>query len=445
MIALMAFTACEKELMTEEQPAKSKKTNSSLTITTRAGAEDGIVSYPVNIYVINPAGSCVKHVVLTSADDAFALGLEPQQYDIYAIGGATESAYELPTEGNVSKTSEITLKSGAQHGDLMTAKNTIEIEENEAASVVLTMSRKVLKVKSIVMQNIPDDVSSVVVSMGPLHDALLLEGSYKSGNKMQSFTLEKQDDGTTWKNDNALFLLPANGAATVTVKLTNGEGTKSISYTSPTPLEANHEIEILGTYVSSSLQFITLNGTITGATWGNPININFTFDENGQTSTNNSGGNDNGNNESGNNGQTGDAPSAKTWYKDCFVVSVADDDTGNNTLVTLIHKDEVEIDASSMTEEQLQSNINAALPGFDINGISGWRLPTEAELRALSVGQLNYDINTLGHDGTPITEYYFLQGTEHIQVWRGASSSNYSLGYTYGKRLRPVVTVQFSK
>lgn len=51
-------------------------------------------------------------------------------------------------------------------------------------------------------------------------------------------------------------------------------------------MKANYKINITGTYNENG---ITLNGTITGATWQGVKNINFNFDETGSSIDENTG------------------------------------------------------------------------------------------------------------------------------------------------------------
>lgn len=441
-LSLMSLTACEKEIISEESTnSQSTPPNSSLAIMTRSGGTDGVVSYPITVYVMNNLGTCVDQKVLSSADDDLVFQLEAQKYDVYAIGGATTEAYNLPSQSDAAKDSEISLKEGATHGDLMSAKNSVELEQGEEGSIVLSMSRKVMKVNSVEIKDIPAEVTNVSITIGPLQEALLLDGTYIDGSDIQGINLTRQSDGTTWKNAEAVNLLPANGDATVTVKLTTEEGTKSISYICPTMLEANHEINITGTYVPAASLFVTLNGTITGASWEAPIDINFTFNEEGSQTTGNGG--NSGGNEDG--VEPGTAPAIKTWYKDCYAIMSADDETGNYTIVTFMHRNEVSgLYTSGMTEAELEAAINESLSSsaFEVNDVTGWRLPTLAEANAFQWGAFN--TAATDHGGVTIdpNNYHFYKEDNHLYCF---TSNVKDRAYTYGRALRPVTTLKFHK
>lgn len=84
--------------------------NSNLSILTRAGEGEGSVAYPVVLYVFNSSNQCVA--VKTLADETAELtieGLKADTYNVFAIGGADNTRYSLPTQANATPTTLITL------------------------------------------------------------------------------------------------------------------------------------------------------------------------------------------------------------------------------------------------------------------------------------------------------------------------------------------------
>ena len=442
--SLMMLTSCEKSL----EVAGATEGNSLLTVQTRADESSAKVSYPVTVYAMNGDGQCVRRQQLLSDNDQLSMNLEPMTYQIYAIGGATDGDYTLPTQENATATSAVTLNSEATHGDLMTAHNTINLSDNESTTLTLTMSRKVMHLQSLVIENVPTTVDGVAVAFTPIYDQLLLNGEYSTTSSEQTVTLTEQEDGTTWQiTDDELYMLPASDDATITVKFTTGSNTQSFAYTCPQPLEANKHICIKGTYNESNE--LTLTGTITGATWDGTTTIEFTFNSSGSSTVNddNSGSGNNNNPDNPNNidVEEGDAPAVNTIYKDCYVLSTEDDDTGDYVIVTLLHKLELQINGGEYNSQQeLETEINASLPTFDTNDITGWRLPTENELKSISIGLVNsafVNANISGATNMSNQNYYYSDGAD---IKCGLINSNlYDREYTLGNRLRPVTTVMF--
>ena len=442
--SLISLTSCEKSL---EVPTTTEG-NSMLTIQTRADESSAKVSYPVNVYAMNSDGQCIKRQQLLSDNDQLWMDLQPMTYQIYAIGGATEGDYTLPTQTDATATSAVTLSSEATHGDLMTAHNTITLSDNESTTLTLTMSRKVMHMQDIVIKNVPTTVDGVAVAFTPIYDHLLLNGDYSTTSSEQTVTLTEQNDGTTWQiTDDELYMLPASDDATISVKFTTGTKTTSFAYSCPQPLEANKHISITGTYTGNGE--LTLTGSITGATWNGTTTIEFTFDNHGSTTvdSNNSSGENNNSTDTQDNIEEGDAPTVNTLYKDCFVLSAEDDDSGEYVTVTLLHKTETQIDGDQYdTQEELEAEINASLSTYDINGISGWRLPTESELSSISTGLVNNAFrNSNVENAIELSNkcYYYSDGTNIKCALIIPSFS--SRDYNSGESLRPVTTVTFRK
>ena len=442
--ALMMLTSCEKSL----EVASTTGGSSTLTVQTRAEANTTKVSYPVTVYAMNGDGECIKRQQLLSDNDQLSLDLQPMTYQIYAIGGATEGDYTLPTQSNATATSAVTLNSEATHGDLMTAHNTINLSDNESTTLTLTMSRKVMHLQDLVIKSVPATVDAVAVAFTPIYDNLLLNGDYSTTSSEQAVTLTEQVDGTTWQiTDDELYMLPASDDATITVKFTTGSTTTSFAYTCPQPLEANKHISITGTYTGNGE--LTLTGSITGASWDGTTTIEFTFNNNGSTTvdSNNSGGDNNDNNNSQENIEEGAAPAVNTLYKDCFVLNTEDDDSGEYVTVTLLHKMETQISGSQYeTQEALETEINASLTTYDINGITGWRLPTESELSSISTGVVNNTFHNSNVENVIDMSnkcYYYSDGNniKCALIYPSFSVRNYNLG----ESLRPVTTVTFRK
>ena len=118
---------------------------------------------------------------------------------------------------------------------------------------------------------------------------------------------------------------------------------------------------------------VTLSGTITGATWKGERTIRFDFDESGSSSS--------GDSPNGNGSSDGDLPAVGTLYQGCYVLA------SNGTSATLLSPKEVSIGKSYSTyaydADGLAETISNLIATTAVDGISGWRLPTLAELNAI--------------------------------------------------------------
>jgi len=422
-----------------------------LTIYTRSDDAASEVSYPVMVYAMNADGQCVRRQQLVSADDRLALQLEAMTYQIYAIGGATDGDYAMPGVAEATATSVVALNADANHGDLMAGKNTVTLEDNESTTLALSLSRKVMHIERLVIKNVPATVDLVTVSFEPLYQSLLLNGEYSTATTKQRVSLTEQSDGTTWQTvADDIYMLPAADVATITVHFHTGDIVTSFAYTCPQPLQANKHIRISGTFTGDNE--LTLTGTISGDRWNGTTTINFTFNSDGSQTVDSSdepaaGSDDEPSNPTG--GQTeegveeGSAPEVGTAYKQCYVLSAEDDETGEYTVVTLLNKHETQIEGEQYeTIEELEEQINSAIDSYNIGEIIGWRIPTEDEIKMIPVGKVSeyYRFNS----GDEMSgSYYYFKGDNGLKCYY--HSNNLIGNWNLGEALRPVTTVKFKK
>lgn len=390
-MATLCLASCSKSVTDDDDDTAitAGQGNSNLSILTRAGEGEGSVAYPVVLYVFNSSNQCVA--VKTLADETAELtieGLKADTYNVFAIGGADNTRYSLPTQANATPTTLITLLEGKVHEDLMTGRNTVVIGDDEDNQLTLALQRKVAMVKQVEVKMVPADAEAVSLVITPLREAFQLNGDYSG--EAGSFTqdLVKQSDNRTWKNATEQYMLPSVGNATITIKMTLDGNVRSYSYTCAEPLLANYKLNIDATYTGNTFN---MTGTLTGTTWEGERTITFEFNEDNVTGSeettqgggdNNEGGN--GNEGSGNtpSGETteGSAPAVGTDYQGAYVLRSVDN--GDNTVtVTLMSAEE----ATGLTfDRNDQASIIAAVNDAIVElsvGDFDWRLPTKEELQ----------------------------------------------------------------
>lgn len=273
---------------------------------------------------------------------------------------------------NATKDAAITLKSGHTHGDLMTANSNVTLAYGEENKLTLAMARKVMMLESVTINNVPAGVTAVAVSVSPLHKNITLDGSYSGDGYEYTATLAREGETDAWKSTGAVYLLEASGSATVKVSFTAGGKIHSYSYLCPQTLAANHKVNISGAYSGDG---VTMTGTITGATWDEPINITFSFNDEGETETVEPG-------EDGDGTSVTDGgPAVGSLYQGCYVLDKKD--VGGNMVVTLMSpKRKLASDLGISTYEQsdFKSKIETGIGELSVSGISGWRLPSLNEM-----------------------------------------------------------------
>ncbi len=466
MMAVMAFSCLDAEVLeTSEDVVTNEEANSSLKIMTRSSSTAEDTSFPIHVYVFK-GEVCQKKAILQNKEDKLLIQLQEGDYQVYAIAGADEERYELPTQATATKDAIVRLKEGKNHGNLMTAQNNVTLTYGEEANVTLNLQRKVMLVESLVINNVPNGVKAVTITISPLYENLRIDGSYAGENGSITLALIKEEGSSTWKATSHQYLFEAAGTASIKVAFTNtNDKTISYSYSTSDELKANYKINITGNYTSEG---VNLSGTINGTEWAGAKEIVFIFDENG-AATDESPGNDNNEDNDGNqtdddendNGNLsfdesgnviGKAPEfGSIYHEKCFVLrSVTSGETTTVTLMTIDYRNGMPL-SDPTNQETTKKEVYQIIDTLSVDGIPGWRLPTREEMDYIlsdlridgGTKKINTALEALGIE--PIQKrYYFLDTNGLVQFYytsTGSIGNPGSLCETHS--IRPVTTLTF--
>lgn len=409
MCGFLTLGSCTQEVINDPEP----EPNSRLSVSTRSGGDEEI-AYPIKLYVFGSDDACKAVQTLESSSSEVSISLPAGSYDVYSIGGADATRYELPSQNEASKTSSITLHSGQAYGDLMMSHASITLSEGGTNSVELSMERKVIQIKSITINSVPAEATAVSVKISPLRQSVLLNGDYQGDKGTCTIALEKQADGTTWKSEpSANFQLPSVGNPTITVTI----GNDNFSYAMNKSLNANHKLSIVGTYTQNNgTPNLSFSTSITGATWDEDENVDFNFDdENKEQQTT----------------PSTDVPAVGSLYKGCYVIAV----NGNNITLLSANEEKNIVDAKD-TKDVAKVKIDTKLSNWNIDGISAtWKLPNLNEVKKIYE---NVDSHIVGGG-----KMYFYDDGSSFDIWKITSAGLSTSGtqYTIAAYLRPVTTI----
>ena len=446
LMVLPILSACERVAM--EETGETEQPNSLLQVTTRAGGNDAdaTISYPVYVYVFDADQQCVALQTISNATQALSIPLTEGNYTVYAIGGATSDAYNLPTQQTATLAMPITLKEGASHTDLMVAQSNIELSDGETNLLNLSLQRKVMRLQGITLSRIPSAATAVSVTISPLWQSL--SGTdYAGSSASATVQLTRQEDLQTWAFSGTRYLLPpsANNVA-MTVRIVKPNGTTTYTYNlTDQSLTAGSTFHIESTYAGQIE--VTLTGTLTGDIWQEEKTIAFTFDENNQTASEDNPSDDPSDSPSGNtdsssgdsNLLTGSIPSKGDTFMGCYVLSVGETDANGVAEVLLLSPNQTTVLTGGETNEEVLSKIEAALPSCAVEGISGWRLMTDAEA-TIAIQVTTPKIPNVGLENN----YFYLRTSDGKVRMTKLSASSLGTGYSYKNTdlLRPVATVR---
>lgn len=435
-VIVWCLMACEKMTLPEHEG----EANSSLQVCTRIGEgnEGAVINYPVYVYVFK-GEDCVALQTISSESQMLNIALTEGTYSVYAIGGASEENYVLPTQETATPSMAITLKEGKSHGDLMMAKSNVTLVDGGTNTLTLGMERKIMELKSVVLNNIPSAATAVSVTISPLWQQL--EGiTYAEQEGEATIALTKQENERTWTLANTQYLLPPSGnTLTIAVNIVTPNGTKTYTYNSTEALESAGKLNIQGTYTEAV--GVTLTGTITGATWKSEKTISFEFNESGSQTADTNTGNDSGDdtntgNENNNNDIiTGTIPTVGSTYQTCYVLAVTDKGSYSEVLLLSPNQKVIDLTSTGITASEAMNLAQAAIPECSVSGINDWRLMTKAEAEII---RKDHNVPNISN-----SKYLYINADNKLRIGE-FGSTQVSEGWTFKNEaiLRPVTTIK---
>lgn len=462
LVVLLAFVwafsavSCSKIELDEEETSQSQSATGSTKVptttlrvkfqTSETESGETTISYPVNVYVFDQQGQCVSLKVITSSSSTLSLKLPVGSYDVYAIGGADEAVYELPTQDKATKESLLTLRTG-KYNDLMTAKSSVTLNEGETQNLVLQLSRRVMMLQNVVINSVPSEVTAVSVELTSLYQSINLQGDVL-GEGSYECVLQKEQGTSTWKNTESIYLLPAT-VSTMQLKivftLPTGEK-ESFVYNATDQFVANYRINIKATYIP---QDGILEGILKGTSWDGEKNIEFTFNGSSGTSGGNTAEDD------PTEVVSGDVPTVGSLYNDDYVLSVTDNGT---TATVLLLSGKTQKNMIGTEQINNKDYILSQLQSICSSAYTGWRLPTYSEALVIKENAvaINAKMREEQNDNRQVwdcsSSYYLLYEDESgslstLNLGNGTTYSGNALTIAYLSHsyMRGVVTVTFNK
>lgn len=430
LLMASCFFSCQ-QLADEE--GEGTDDASVLKVTTRSGGSAQIM-YPVFLYAFSGAGECAGFQEIKSEDTPVELLLQAGTYRIVAVSGVSKG-YVLPQ--NPSLEDVITMEDGnSAQTPMMIGKADVEVDKSgKDASVNVSLTYAVASL-FVDLKNIPSYVSKVKVALSPLHSSLSMDGKY--GGQSGKVEVECALDTENRWSASGVYIFPGSGEETVcSIFLETESGTETYGYTyKGTPL-ANHPFNLVGDYKGE----VVVGGDLVAKDWDTPIDVDFVFgDKDG----------DDGEDPDGPGGDEGDmsgVPQVGSIWNDCIVAGVSNADENGADLL-LMSLEEWESDVW---------NAEATIEGYSVNGIKGWRFPTEAEAKLARdrfngdrLDELNEKIGARNLDEIEITD------NPDFRYLCDKAGAFYSFQFIAGKRvtkagdqkiylIRAVTTYRFTK
>lgn len=311
--ALLIFSSCESS---ESNELKIDKECSNVSIVTRSN--DGTtMEYPLHVYAFDKDGKLEDKQTIASADETLALSLpKGETYRVVAVC-ANDEVYNIPASPTLS--SVITMKANT-NADVPNASEAVYSTAHPLqmgyANITPTATSSTLSIQmhykvsslNVSLVGMSAECTKASISIESPVEGVNMKGE-SSGSTTITIPIKKSlADASNWTTS-TVYMFPTTGEQTVfTITYSDGATERSSAATYLSTLKAGIPYSITGTYDSGK---VTVTGDITPSTWGDPVNLAFTFGENTNSTIDASGtetgGNDNADNQGGDNQDQTDA------------------------------------------------------------------------------------------------------------------------------------------
>lgn len=382
-----------------------------------------------NVYLFNAKNTLVRTIQTDAAGSyttaSASVKLSADTYTLCALNTSDLAHFQIPD--NPTPTSVITKATDQTLGDLLMATASTTLSDGASDEVNMTLQRKVLKLSTISISQVPSDVTGVSVSISPFYSGIQFNGTYVETSPVAcSFNLVASTTTGLWELAPEQFVFPSKGIPTITITFARDNNEATVyTYTADEALTANNKYNISGTYTEPL--GVTLAGSIALQPWpADPTPVNFDFDE--QNTSNNTP-TDPTTNPTTN---PSEVPVAGQIYNGYYVVSVDDSD---RTAVLLA------CDQKKGMEKEIRDTYLSGLSKPE-NAQGGWKEPTIAECKSF-----------LSDTNTPNLiyneSYYCVNGIDLYYIKIKEENGTITLSdprkttYTSLPYLRPVIVITY--
>ena len=347
---VMLVTSCEKVDFSE---VEVQEKNRNLEIYTRASDTDAL-QYPLVVFVFDAKGQCRGQQTLLEDGSTFSFQLPSGSYRIVALGGI--SSCDLPSTPKF--TSCLTLKENATV-PLQMGQADVTMGQN-STKAYLQMRYLVSQVK-VSLSGLPGDVTSVSMVLSKPYSQWAFSGT---GSTPTSYTktLKPGSLPGIWETGD-VYVLPTEGPATLTLNLATPTGNVSYAYTCPEALRSGVPYLLNGSYSTGDM---VVEGEFSVEGWAETVNWDFGFGPSVSVPDIN---------------EPSGAPVVGTLWENHIVAYVSELNETQWSVYLLSREEKVEV-PSALSGENSDMALQYAQQYVE-DDISGWAIPTTAEVRML--------------------------------------------------------------
>lgn len=347
---MMLVTSCEKVDFSE---VEAQEKNRNLEIYTRASDTDAL-QYPLVVFVFDAKGQCRGQQTLLEKGSTFSFQLPTGSYRIVALGGI--SSCDLPSTPKL--TSCLTLKENATV-PLQMGQADVTMGQNSTKAYL--QMRYLVSQLRVSLSGLPSDVTSVSMVLSKPYSQWAFSGT---GSTPTSYakTLKPGSLPGIWETGD-VYVLPTEGPATLTLNLATPTGNVSYAYTCPEALRSGVPYFLNGSYSTGDM---VVEGEFSVEGWAETVNWDFGFGPSVSVPDVN---------------EPSGAPIVGTLWGNHIVAYVSELNETQWSVYLLSREEKVEV-PSALSGENSDMALQYAQQYVE-DDISGWAIPTTAEVRML--------------------------------------------------------------
>lgn len=349
-LLMCLLASCEKVdfSVVEDQDKKG-----DLIVYTRA-SEDDKLQYPLVVYAFDAKGQCRGQQTLSDEGATFSFQLSSGSYRIVALGGI--ASCDLPSSPRLS--SVLSLKENAS---VPLQMGQADVVMGQGGTKAYLQMRYLVSQVQVSLSGLPNDVTSVTMVLSKPYSQWAFSGS---GNAPVSYTkaLKQGELPGEWASGK-VYVLPTEGAATLTLNLTTSAGNVSYAYTCPEALQSGTPYMLRGSYSTGDM---VVEGEFSVEGWSDVVNWDFGFGP--------------GTPEPDVDEPSG-APEVGSLWQNHIVAYVSELNESQWSVYLLSREEKTEV-PSGLSEKESDFAVNYA-QNYVEDGISGWTIPTTAEVNML--------------------------------------------------------------
>lgn len=391
------------------------------------------INYPLSVFLFDEGGACIQQTTIPDASTPYNNSLPEGKYTLILLSGISENEYLTPFD--------ITLESYISFKENNFAQTPIQMAQaqinlTKSTTVQMTLSYAVASV-GFIINDVPNEATAVNINLSPVSSGISFTGEYK--NDEQSCLIPCTKENGQWVSE-TVYIFPNESPSThLSIQVELPDGNKTYGYTYQSALQPGYPYQFTGNYENG----ITLNGEFQAEGWHTAVDVEFGI---GETVPDSPDDDKEEPEEPGTNVPTDvdtylvtELPEEENFWKSFYVWEMK-------------ATSETEYEAIIISPEQweiLAAEGEASLTGYEIDGISNWRVFTREEAKNF-VGQYSfnlYDLNQfLQENGHAVfmdneDDRYLCNDCLHSFAFGSSTISAVGEKRTY--YLRPVKTVRF--